>query len=36
MFFLAVLIVTATHQKALAATIVPEKMAFINAGGFTR
>ena len=36
MFFLAVLIVTATHQKALAATIVPEKMVLINAGGFTR
>ena len=36
MFFLAVLMVTATHQKALAATIVPEKMVLINAGGFTR
>ena len=36
MFFLAVLMITVTPQKGVAATIVPEKMALINAGGFTR
>lgn len=36
MFFLAVLMVAVTHQKGVAATIVPEKMVLINAGGFTR
>ena len=35
MFFLAVLMITVTPQKGVAATIVPEKMALINAGGFT-
>ena len=36
MFFLAVLMVAVTHQKGIAATIVPEQMVLINAGGFTR
>lgn len=32
MFFLVVLMTTVTPQKGVAAAIVPEKMALINAG----
>ena len=36
LFFLAVFMTTVSPQKGAAVTIVPENMALINAGGFTR
>ena len=36
LFFLAVFIATVVPQKGVAVTTVPENMALVNAGGFTR
>jgi formylglycine-generating enzyme required for sulfatase activity len=36
LFFLAVFIATVAPQKGVAVTTVPENMALVNAGGFTR